>query len=88
MCNFQTGICTCYGSFFGANCAIFSPTASSSAKAVSSSDILALETTKSGFSASVLRLSSTNAGSSAFNMISVQDNFRTIFTLGKSFFFL
>jgi hypothetical protein len=44
ICDFDSGTCTCYKSFFGTSCSTYAPVASAASAAVSSSDILALQT--------------------------------------------
>jgi EGF-like domain len=82
ICDFKSGNCICYESFYGANCGYYAPVAASSdSSAVTSSDVLTLVSTLSTFKASVLRLATTNLGTTEFNMITVVDNYRKIFIL-------
>eukprot|EP01031_Cornospumella_fuschlensis_P033531 gene33531-40566_t len=71
-CDFSSGRCRCFTGFYGANCASFNY-ALREANSSADEDILRLVNGRSTFAGSVLKLSSQQTGSSAFDFVRVTD---------------
>ena len=65
VCDYETGLCSCYSSFTGYSCGIFETEVTSS----DNNDVLLLHATNTGFDGNLLHLKASSSASDAFNFI-------------------
>jgi hypothetical protein len=80
VCDFDTGLCSCFPKFEGVNC----DTYAAGARVVSTEvqlDVLNVQTTNKDYTGTVLKLSTTFPGNEYFNMIKIEDATGSIFSM-------
>ena len=82
ICNFKTGLCSCYEDFYGGSCSVFAPLSSTSQSIeAGDSDVLQIQVHSKTFSSDMIKLSSVDAATDAFTFLRLNDNYRNIFVI-------
>ena len=82
ICNFDTGLCSCFEDFYGGNCGTFAPLSSiSQAVEAGDSDVLQIQVHSNSFSSDMVKLSTVDVATNAFTFLRLNDNYRNIFVI-------